>query len=612
MKTTRLCLALLLGGSLLLPCCGPRDRGHATPEAAAELSLISGYLPEVSIEEVLELPAADEIHLLMSDFAATANAALVSRPSGVSMLHLACLFKKPELARCLLLDHADPNAITAMGDTPLGLAVSMRGMEDEHTSEDTMIRLIDVLVEGGADLTRHTAEDMPLLNYAGLNCYSEKVFLHLLDLNCPHDETSAQAPAMMGWNTALRRLLDQGAGKAPDALETMLLMAAANLHTDTVKLLLEAGADVDARQISGTTPLLEAAGHLLSPAEEKEDSHRKAVFDVCALLIQNGADVHLAELRQEGSPAFCAADILTRDPESVQQLKERGISLEPRAMVFTSGIELLEQVAKAAVLEQLPPADAFDAIAMVLNPTAEMKQHSLYHEALPMAVELLHSIDPARASRLIAALPMWSSADAWNQHYGDLLIPALTACEQLVLPKAVICHAAQHLNTAGKGDAAAYMIELLARCPDADADIAQFCTHASRPLRAGALAARLRRAGLPTPRDGDVQVWLDNNQRQPNTPAVQKALLLTSLSRLWYGDMLPGEQEEMLAAMEEIGAVEAAAHYRAIVAAMDEPEQLDQLTENSDSWKYELEIATAEYILKHREAFLPAAGEITD
>lgn len=612
MKMNRLSLVLLLGCSLLLAACGPRDRGHATPEAARELSLISAYLPEISIEEMLELPTADEIHLMMSDFAASANARLLSRPSGVSMLHLACLFKKPELARCLLLDHAEPNAVTATGDTPLGLAVSMRGCEDEGTDEDTIIRLIDVLVAGGADITRHTGEDMPLLNYAGLNCYSEKVFLHLLELGCPHDETSAQAPAMMGWNTALKRMLELGAGKSPNALETMLLMAAANLHTDTVQLLLEAGANVNAHQLSGTTPLLEAAGHLLSPAEEKEEEHRKAIFDVCAALIKHGADPHLTEIRQEGSPAFCAADMLTKDRESVQELKKRGITLEQKPVAFTAGVALLEQIGKATVLEQVPPAEAFDAIASVFAPTDEMKQHSLYHDALPMAIELLHCIDPPRTSQVIAALPMWSGSEAWNAGLGDLLIPALTACEQIVLPKAIICHAAEHLNAAGKVDNAAYMIELLSRCADSDAEIEHYCTHASLPLKAGALAAKLRKAGLPTPRDGDVQLWLDNHQRTAYSAAIQKAVLLTSLSRLWYGDMLPAEQEQMLSAMEEIGATEAASHYRAIAAAMDEPEQLDKLTQNSDSWKYELEIATAGYILQNSAAFLKPTAEITD
>ncbi len=599
--------------NLFISSCGPKDRGQATPEAAEELALISSYLPEISIEEVLEIPAPDEVFFLMSDFSATANAQLQSRPSGISMLHLACVFKKPELARCLLLDHADPNASTAMGDTPLGLAVAMRGAEDSATDEDTLIKLIDTLVAAGADTSRNIMpDDIPLLDYAGLNCYSEKVFLHLLDLNCPSCETTAQAPAMMGWNTALKRLLDKGAVKSQDSMDILLLQAAANLHTDTVELLLNAGADVNAHQLSGTTPLLEAAGHLLSPAEEKEPEHRKRILDTCALLIKRGASPHLTEMRQEGSPAFCAADILTKDAETIEEMKQRGINLEPQEIKFTAGPELLGQIGKAAVMERIPAAEAFDTIASVLTPTEAMKQQPQYHEVLPMAVELLHNIDPARASQTVAAMAVWTSAEAWNQGFGNYMLPALSKCEQIILPRQIICTTAEHLAKNNHVDEAASLIELLHRCPDAQAEIEQYCHHDSLPLKAGAMAARLRCAGLPTPRDGDVQLWLDNHALTPDSAVIEKAVLLTSLSRLWYGDMLPAEQEQMFQAMEETGATTAASHYRAIAAAMDNPEKLDALTEDSDIWKFELEIATAEYILANAAAFTASVRKITD
>lgn len=612
MKLPRPLTLALLAGGLLLGGCRPQDKGHATPEAAAELALISSYLPEVGIDEVLELPTPEEVHQLMSDFAASADATLLSRPSGISMLHLACLFKKPELARCLLIDKADANAVTATGETPLSLAVSMRGVEDDATDDEAMLSLIDTLLAGGADITRRAPDDSLLLNYTGLNSFSEKVFLHLLDKGAPYDETTCQAPAMMGWNTALKRLLGMGVGKSPHALETMLLMAAANLHEDTVQLLLDAGADVNAHQISGTTPLLEAAGHLLSPAEEEEAAHVQKIVNVCALLIQRGADPYLAEIRQDGSPAFCAADILAKDAAILRALEEQGVTLRARTVTFSAGIPLLEEIGKATVLEQTPDASAFEAIARALAPTEEMRQHPLYHEVLPMAVELLHQIDPVRTSAQISAMPMWTGQEAWRQNHGECLLPALTKCEQIVLPKAIICSTAEHLATAGQSDQAAYMIELLSRCPDATVEIEQYCNHSSRAIQAGAWGARLRQAGLPTPRDGDVELWLDNHNIAPSTPELQKAVLLTSLSRMWYGDMLPGEQEQMMQAMEEIGAKEAAAHYRAIAAAMNDPETLDKLTADSDSWKFELEIATAQYIHTHSAAFLDAAKQITD
>ena len=612
MKLTQCAAVLCLGCLVLLAGCRPQDKGHATPEAAAELALITSYLPEVGIDEVMEIPESGEIHQLLADFAVSADATQCSSPSGVSLLHLACLFKKAELARCLLIDKADPNAVTMAGDTPLSLALSMRGVEDESTTDATIIALVDSLVAAGGDIHRHAPGDMPLLNYAGLNCYSEKVFLHLLDKGFPYDETTCQAPAMMGWNTALKRMLEAGAAKSPAALETMLLMAAANLHTETVQLLINAGADVNAHQLSGTTPLLEAAGHLLSPAEEEENAHRQAILDVCVLLMKHGADPYLSEIRQDGSPAFCAADILAKDASLLQELSNRGIQVSPREIHFTSGTALLEAIGKATVLEQVPPAEAFDTIASVLTPDDALLNDPQYHEVLPMAVELLHAISAEKASVSVASMPLWSSKEAWNKYHGECVLPALTKCSQLVLPREIIVAAAEHLAEAGKGDDTAYMVELLSRCPDAQAEIEHFSHHASLAAQAGAMNAILRKAGLPTPRDGDVELWLQNANREADSTELQKAVLLTSLSRLWYGDMLPEEQERMLATMEEIGARDAAAHYRAIVAAMHDPDTLDKLTENSDCWKFELEIATAKYILLHSAQFLPVSKEITD
>lgn len=604
--------SLCLGCALLLLSCGQKDTGHATPEAAAELAQITVFIPEVGIEEVLEMPAGEEIDELLKQFALTADARLVSQPSGITMLHLACLFKKAELARCLLIDHADPNAVTAMGDTPLGLAVSMRGAEDASVTEDTIIQLIDTLVKAGADLTRHAGNDMSLLNYAGLNGYSEKVFLHLLDLNCPIDETSCQAPAIMGWNTALKRMLDAGAGKVPHALETMLLMAAANLHPETVALLIEAGADVNTHELSGTTALLEAAGHLLSPAEEEEPERRKAIIDICALLILKGADPQLAEIRQDGSPAFSAADILTKDKAVMEELAARGVHIKPQEIKFTQGRELLDQIGKATVLERIPAESDFDAIAAIFTADEGMRNLPQYADVLPMAVELLYSINAQKTSELLAALPIWTSQEAWAQGHGSSLIPALSKCPQIILPKQLVCLSAERLLKAGEVDNAATMIELLHRSPDAAAEIEQYCQSASLPLQAGALAAKLRQQNLPTPRDGDVELWLDNHQITTPGPEVSKAALLTSLSRLWYGDMLPEEQEQMLKAMEEIGATVAASHYRAIVASIHDPDKLDQLTEDSDSWKFELEIATARYILAQAAAFHKLSAQNTD
>ena len=78
-------LLVSLSCAALLFSCSSQEKGHATPEAAAELALISSYLSEIGIDEVLELPGSEEIYTLMSDFATTADPRHASRPSGVSM-----------------------------------------------------------------------------------------------------------------------------------------------------------------------------------------------------------------------------------------------------------------------------------------------------------------------------------------------------------------------------------------------------------------------------------------------------------------------------------------------------------------------------------------------
>jgi hypothetical protein len=64
--------------------------------------------------------------------------------------------------------------------------------------------------------------------------------------------------------------------------------------------------------------------------------------------------------------------------------------------------------------------------------------------------------------------------------------------------------------------------------------------------------------------------------------------------------------------MESIGAKKAAERYKAIAEAMNDPETLDKITADSDTWKFELEIATAQFILENAAAFLKNKSEIAD
>ena len=120
-----------LAGALLVAGCGERDFGQATPEAAAEYAeIIEGFNALKGEEWIeVELNSEAEVNALIVHFDRTADARYATPQSGLTLLHLACLFKKPELAHCLLLDGANPNAQTrdVYGDaasTPLRFAIS--------------------------------------------------------------------------------------------------------------------------------------------------------------------------------------------------------------------------------------------------------------------------------------------------------------------------------------------------------------------------------------------------------------------------------------------------------------------------------------------------------
>lgn len=658
-----LCAAAIFCG------CGGETRGHATPEAAAEFAevcerLKPGELVEADDEQLASL------HRLIEHFAATADARyrLPDDEGGYSLLHLACFFKKPELARCLLLDGADPNARaldktpdgqSAAGDTPLSFALTEYGAAPEDPA--VVERLIEVLVQGGADLTQPGPGDTPLLLVACRQSH-ESVLLKLLDSGLPlipvRQSEGGEIPvtaavASNGWSRALERLLNslpEGDDESRRALNVLAEAAtgAAPGSATCMRLLLSRGADVNAPGVDGDSPLRAAAKlyyslqHGAGPLSEGAEERSKRLADAIVLLLREGADPLLAGggSDQAEFPGFTAADFIAGSPSLIRRLRDEHIDFVPPEQSFSSGIALLSEICRYSLYPDFKLRDEdVDIVAQALSPTPDMAQSELCEMALPKALAMLARHNAVRCAALVENLPLWShptqaspGADLCHHLY-SLLIRSLLETPSITLSADFITRQARQALTEDDGELSAMLLELLARCPEAEEAIVPLLNDSSLPLQAGAWRALLMRRGLPTGRDQGLSDWLhrrsgtcraeahntDNTAHTDNTDstdstrdtlnseAVRKVRRLTSLQELWFGRLKKADTDQLLRDIDDIGARKAGQFYRELTQNLDRPEKLDELSSRMSEATFELEIATSRYILQHADAFHPRA-----
>ncbi len=631
-------LALSIGLPLL-PGCG-RDKGSATPQAAHELAeLRAEHEASTRMDDDETQALHEEISALLARFDRTADATLASSPHRITLLHLACAYKKAELARCLLLDGAAPNAhqlteapsadmedetngsppVLVPADTPLTWAIVP--LHPEVTAEQ-MLQIVNLLVENGADVNLPGADGATPLETAALlgapAC--EDVFLRLLALGArgPQENSSPIPLSALvtnnGWYRALQQLLKQGAPMATPYHSALHAAAGNALQKGTLecaRMLLEHGAEVDALNNEGATALILAAGELALP--HASDDELEAITAMLALLLEHGADPLRCSNAMPEYPGSCAADFIAMCPEVKAKLAARGITVPQRAVNLNAESDLLlAEICRASLFntpaEEIAPHEA-RLRALLLDAPHEMRHSPFFGDALAHTVRLLARVDAPQTATLLAHLPIWHNEKAWVE--GDNrtwpLMLALMDTPSLVLPRHALLEFARLMERRGLSDNAASLVEIMERDAEAQADIESLCQDASLPIRAGALTARLLRAGLPAPRNGDVAAWMEEHgvAEEDATPALRRALLLTSLDDFWYGAMAADEVAGLLQAMREAGAPHAADFYTQIAPNLANPEKLDMLTEEGSATaiaRYELECATANLLWAQRES----------
>ncbi|MBR2126275.1 MAG: hypothetical protein IJ943_06040 [Akkermansia sp.] len=607
--------AVLAMGALLTCCDGGGQIGSATPEASGQFLELRAELDELVTEDWMAEYAPDELQQVVQHFIQHADPSFTTAEHKYSILHLAAMLKKAELARCLLIDGADPNAATRVDDSPAETPLLFALTSDyapEATAEE-INRLIDVLVAGGADMRTPGTAETSLTYNACLTCAHEGVYAHLLDIGAPRTGNELAEAAYRGWLGTLTRLLEEKGGLNRE--DYPLLTVTARMsggyfpgeHAACARHLLELGAPVNAVDECGRTALFCLASEMNNLQESEMG---EAALELMIYLLQQGADPYLRADKDPDYPGFCAYDMMVLNKSLMQALQEKGITLTPPTIEIRAGESLAADVCRAAMLNPAAESIAphFDTIAPLLNPSEEQQQQEFYADALRSAIVLLAGVDVARTTELVTAMPLWKSEQAMepHNHTTTALLYALQDVPAIVLPKELLLQAARSCYAHRAYENATILTELLGRCPDSDELIAQLCSAPELPLQAGAWGARLYKEGLPDASPGGVAAWLSAYRKQASTPVLQNALLLTSTEELWYGDMEAEKITALENAIKELGLPEVAKIYRQIADNLDNPDELDRIMATRSEWVYQLEIAIARYLLEHKAEFQPA------
>jgi ankyrin repeat protein len=261
---------------------------------AAALGALVVLAPAAAQDRLADLVEAGERDAALALVADGADVR-AAQSDGTTALHWAAYHGEVELAAALLAAGAEPNVINAYGSTPLAEAIRVIDTD-----------LVAVLLEGGADPNAANADGETALMTAvrtGEAGLVKSLLDHGADANAREawrDQTALMWAADDGDVEIVRLLLAAGADPNVRAAShdwerqvtsepraqyrgtgglTPLLYAARSRCVACVAALLDAGAEIDAPNPDGVTPLMTAIDN--------------GGFDAAKLLLDRGANPHV-------------------------------------------------------------------------------------------------------------------------------------------------------------------------------------------------------------------------------------------------------------------------------------------------------------------------------
>jgi ankyrin repeat protein len=164
------------------------------------------------------------------------------------------------------------------------------------TASEGNIEKMRTLIEQGADVNAKYTDDLTLLHYAAGRGNKDCVEL-LLAKGAAVDAKGGKAhtnPALSVVTGILPAML-----LTPPLYETPLHRAAEQGYPEVIEILLAHGADINAKNAEGETPLLLASGYLFPSKTEYTVSGKRIVKEhhseeTIKLLLERGADVNIA------------------------------------------------------------------------------------------------------------------------------------------------------------------------------------------------------------------------------------------------------------------------------------------------------------------------------